>query len=128
MPVMYIHGTTDPIIPFNGGKKFGRLMYSHNEILKKWVTMDGCDPTPVITQIPDNAKDGTTAIKEEYSNPKNTLKVISYTINKGGHTWPGGPQYLPVAVIGRVCRDFSATRLIWEFFHAHPRPGPGQPK
>ena len=37
-------------------------------------------------------------------------------------TWPGGAQYLPERVIGRVCHDFDATRLIWEFFKAHPKP------
>jgi hypothetical protein len=25
-------------------------------------------------------------------------------------------------VVGRVCRDFEATRTIWEFFRQHPRP------
>ena len=116
MPVMYIHGTTDPIIPFNGGKKFGRLMYSHNEVIKKWVTMDGCDPTPVITQIPDNANDGTTVIKEQYSDPKNNLKVIGYTVNNGGHTWPDGKQYLPAFIIGKTTRNFNACQVIWDFF------------
>ena len=37
-------------------------------------------------------------------------------------TWPGGAQYLPERVIGRVWGDFDATRLIWEFFKAHPKP------
>lgn len=31
-------------------------------------------------------------------------------------------QHLPERVIGRVCRDFDATALIWEFFRAHPKP------
>ena len=116
MPVMYIHGTTDPIIPFNGGKKFGRLMYSHNEVIKKWVAMNGCDPKPVITQIPDNIGDGTTAFREEYSNPKNNLKVVGYTINNGGHTWPGGKQYLPAFIIGKTTRNMNACQVIWDFF------------
>ena len=116
MPVMYMHGTTDPIIPFKGGKKFGRLMHSHEQILQKWITLDGCDTQPVITQIPDNAKDGTTIIKEEYSNPKNNLKVIGYTINNGGHTWPGGKQYLPAFIIGKTTRNLNACQVIWDFF------------
>jgi polyhydroxybutyrate depolymerase len=34
----------------------------------------------------------------------------------GGHTWPGGIQYLPASLIGRSSRDFSASDAIWEFF------------
>lgn len=116
MPVMYIHGTTDPIIPFNGGKKFGRLMYSHDEVIKKWVAINGCDPKPVVTQILDNIGDGTTAFREEYSNPKNNLKVVGYTINNGGHTWPGGKQYLPAFIIGKTTRNMNACQVIWDFF------------
>jgi polyhydroxybutyrate depolymerase len=116
MPVMYIHGTTDPIIPYNGGKKFGREMYSHSQIIKKWVTLDDCTPQPVITQIPDNAHDGTSVTREEYINPKNNLKVISYTINNGGHTWPGGRQYLPKFIVGKASRNLDACQVIWDFF------------
>ncbi|RZA03143.1 MAG: hypothetical protein EOP47_04270 [Sphingobacteriaceae bacterium] len=118
MPVIYMHGTKDKIIPFTGGKKFGRLMHSHDEIIKKWVTLNNCNPTPVITQIPDNADDGTTVVKEEYSNP-NGLKVVGYTINNGGHTWPGGRQYLPAFIIGKTTRNLNACQVIWDFFKSY---------
>jgi polyhydroxybutyrate depolymerase len=118
MPVMYIHGTKDPIIPYSGGKKFGREMYSHDQIIKKWVTLNDCNPQPVITQIADNADDGTTVVKEEYSNP-NGLKVIGYTINNGGHTWPGGRQYLPAFIIGKTTHNLNACQVIWDFFKSY---------
>ena len=35
---------------------------------------------------------------------------------------PRGGQYLPEGIIGRVCRDFRATTVIWEFFRTHPKP------
>ncbi len=118
MPVIYMHGTKDKIIPFIGGKKFGRLMYSHDQIIKKWVTLNNCNPTPIVTQIPDNAEDGTTVVKEEYSNP-NGLKVIGYTINNGGHTWPGGRQYLPAFIIGKTTHNLNACQVIWDFFKSY---------
>ena len=119
IPVIYMHGTNDHIIPFNGGRKFGRDMYSHDQIIKKWVTLNDCSPTPVITQIPDNADDGTTVVKEEYSNPTNGLKVIGYTINNGGHTWPGGRQYLPAFIIGKTTHNLNACQVIWDFFKSY---------
>ncbi len=118
MPVMYMHGTKDPIIPYNGGKKFGREMYSHDQIIKKWVTLNNCDPKPIVTQIPDNAQDGTTLVKEEYSNP-NGLKVIGYTINNGGHTWPGGRQYALKFLIGKTTHNLNACQVIWDFFKTY---------
>lgn len=118
MPVIYMHGTKDKIIPFIGGKKFGRLMYSHDQIIKKWVTLNNCNLTPVITQIQDSADDGTTVVKEEYSN-LNGLKVIGYTINNGGHTWPGGRQYLPKFIIGKTTHNLNACQVIWDFFKSY---------
>jgi polyhydroxybutyrate depolymerase len=43
------------------------------------------------------------------------------TIVGGGHTWPGGSQYLPKFVIGPVTRDFSASERAWQFFVDHAR-------
>ena len=40
----------------------------------------------------------------------------------GGHTRPGGTQYLPVALIGPVWEELSANEAIWSFFARHPRP------
>lgn len=42
-------------------------------------------------------------------------------VEGGGHTWPGGTQYLPKAVVGTVCRDIDATREIFDFFARHQR-------
>jgi polyhydroxybutyrate depolymerase len=48
--------------------------------------------------------------------------VILIRLEGGGHTWPGGLQYLPERLIGGVCRDFDATELIWTFFRRHSKP------
>jgi len=53
--------------------------------------------------------------------------VVLDTIEGGGHTWPGGPQYLPRLLIGRACPQPDATKEIWEFFRAHPRESGGAP-
>lgn len=116
LPVMYIHGTKDGIVSYNGGKLFGRRIFSHQEILKKWVEMDKCNPTPVITKTPDEAHDGTSITREEYKNTSTGLKVIGYTINGGGHTWPGGWQYAPKFIVGKTTKNLNACQAIWDFF------------
>jgi polyhydroxybutyrate depolymerase len=118
MPVMYIQGTKDPLVPFKGGllkKGAGGSIYSHKEVLKKWAAMDSCNSKPIITRLPIKVDDGTSVIKEEYSNP-NGLRVIGYTIVDGGHTWPGGSQYMPKFVIGSVTKNLDACEDIWSFF------------
>ncbi|MFD0749086.1 alpha/beta hydrolase family esterase [Mucilaginibacter calamicampi] len=116
MPIMYIHGTSDPIISYNGGKLFGRKMFSHRDIIEKWVKMNDCYPEPLVSEIRDNAGDGTKIFKQEYVNKVNGLKVISYTIENGGHTWPGGRQYFPKFIIGKTTHNLNACQTIWDFF------------
>lgn len=119
MPMLFIHGTKDPIVPYQGGKLFGRAVYSHQAIIKRWVLLDGCNPKPVITNIPDKANDGTSITKEEYTNALNGMQVIGYTVNNGGHTWPGGWQYLPRFIIGKTTKNLNACQVIWDFFKGY---------
>jgi len=117
MPVMYIQGTKDPLVPFTGGqmKGAGGVIYSHEEILKKWAEIDKCDSKPVVTNLPILVNDGTSIQKEEYSGA-NGLKVVGFTIVDGGHTWPGGTQYLPKFMIGPLSKNLNACDEIWKFF------------
>lgn len=118
IPVMDIQGTKDPLVPFGGGmmkKGAGGSIYGHKEVLAKWATTDGCNNKPVVTNLPVKISDGTSVIKEEYSNT-NGVKVIGFTIVEGGHTWPGGSQYLPKFVIGTVTKNLNACEEIWKFF------------
>jgi polyhydroxybutyrate depolymerase len=119
VPVMYIQGTKDPLVPFDGVAKRGsarRLIYSHDMILKLWRDADGCDEKPAVTNLPDSAGDGTIIIKEEYTNAATGIKVVGYAITNGGHTWPGGTQYLPKLIIGSVSHNMNACEVIWDFF------------
>lgn len=117
MPVMYIQGTKDPLVPFTGGqmKGAGGVIYSHEDILKKWAAIDKCDSKPVVTDLPVLVNDGTSVQKVEYSSAGG-LKVIGFTIVDGGHTWPGGTQYLPKFMIGPLSKNLNACDEIWRFF------------
>jgi polyhydroxybutyrate depolymerase len=44
--------------------------------------------------------------------------VLLFTVESGGHTWPGGPQYAPEFLIGRVSKDLHTGKVLWEFFDA----------
>jgi polyhydroxybutyrate depolymerase len=124
LPVMYIHGTADPVVPFNGGTKtIGAVgaFVSHQQVIDKWVAIDRCNPNPVVTHLPNTTFDGTMITREVYPGGRDGSEVISYVIYNGGHTWPGGKQYLPKMMIGRVSRDMNGCDVIWDFFKQHTR-------
>jgi polyhydroxybutyrate depolymerase len=54
-----------------------------------------------------------------YADCAGDANVVLYTLEGGGHTWPGGAP-LPEWIIGRTCRSVDATRLMWAFFREHP--------
>jgi polyhydroxybutyrate depolymerase len=125
--VLAINSDTDPLVPFNGGdvtgpfgkKKLGKVLSAHESVLF-WIKNNGCSPNPVVTDEPDNDRDdGTYVQKQQFINGRNNCEVILYTIKGGGHTWPGGYQYLGKWIIGKTCRDINATDIIWEFFEIH---------
>ncbi|MCW2627510.1 hypothetical protein [Mycobacterium sp.] len=40
-------------------------------------------------------------------------------VDNGGHTWPGGTQYLPTAIISPTSHAFDASETSWQFFASH---------
>lgn len=122
--VLLIHGTEDPLVPYEGGRvqvRGGGAIVSAPDAVGKWVELNGCTAKPKTDSLPDTAEDETRTRRETYTGCRNGTEVIFLTIEGGGHTWPSGPQYLPVRRIGRTSGDFDASALIWEFFAAHPR-------
>jgi len=53
--------------------------------------------------------------------------VALYKVIGGGHTLPGGRQYLPARVVDRTCGDIDAAATVWRFLAArrkgHPDTG-----
>lgn len=129
VPVLDIHGTGDPCWPFAGGP-FDCLGNQKQNLVgvpativgsaakPGWSTLYGCDPTPVIQTLPNSVADGTETFHEVYSHCKADVEVLR--IEGGGHTWPGGDQYMKAKRIGPVSRDFNASTVIVDFFKRHP--------
>jgi len=125
--VLAVNNTDDPLVPFEGGEIVGKFrgvklgkVLSTDESIRFWINHNRCSATPVVTEEPDrDPKDGTRVTREEYINNFDGTEVILYIISGGGHTWPGGIQYLPARIIGRTSRDFEATEVIWSFFMRH---------
>jgi polyhydroxybutyrate depolymerase len=124
IPVLMINGTDDPLVKYNGG--YGILnkrnegnedadVVPAEELLRKIVALNHCSASPQTQALPDvDANDGCTETESIYQ--CNAVKVDFIKIENGGHTWAGGTQYLPKFIIGKLCRDFSASEKIFDFF------------
>ena len=118
---MTINGTEDPLVPYEGGavRVFGRdrgQIWSTDRTVQFWARINGCGGAPRPAALPDrDPADGTTTLRFDYPGCRGAA-VTLLQVNGGGHTWPGGIQYLPPAMIGRTARDFDASETIWTFF------------
>jgi polyhydroxybutyrate depolymerase len=139
--VLMMNGTDDPLVPYDGGpivvnlfpglrrrrpRDRGRIIGT-DAAVRFWLDRDRIAAEPESETLPDvDPGDGCTAEKTEWNDAERGVSVVLYKINGGGHTYPGGQQYLPQRYIGKTCRDFGATEVIWRFFDTHRRrTGPG---
>jgi polyhydroxybutyrate depolymerase len=121
--LMLINGTKDPLVPYDGGKigfKNGKSRgnaVSTDKTISKFVSLNNCNTVPKEEQFKDtDPDDDCTAVKYTYTGGLNNSEVVLIKVINGGHTWPGGSQYLPIFVVGNLCKDFSASEEIWNFF------------
>jgi polyhydroxybutyrate depolymerase len=123
LPIMMINGTADPLVKFEGGtvlRRRGDEAEPIGKVVEFWRNQAcGAAKPPIkFERLPDaDASDGSTVEIERIQCPGG--EIVNYTVKGGGHTWPGGQQYLPKFVVGSVNRDFSASQAIVEFFSKH---------
>jgi polyhydroxybutyrate depolymerase len=118
--VLMIQGTDDPLVPYGAGEiAFHRgSKISTDDAIKLWCASNGCTGDPVVDTLQNlDPADGCIVRRWTW---KGHAEVQLLVMQGGGHTWPGGPQYLSPAIVGPVCRDFDSN-YIWDFFKAHPR-------
>lgn len=125
MPILFMNGTEDPLVPYGGGQvvvlgdERGAIL-STDDSAKVFAAHNGCTgQAPDVTLKNRAPFDRTRVIVQKGEGC--AAPVVVYRIEGGGHTWPGGKQYLPKAIIGRVSRDIDGTREIFDFFADHTR-------
>ena len=118
VPLIAFHGTSDPLVDYYGGSySDGSEVASGDSVhtsymaagtwAAQWAEQNGCDLVPeTIPAIGD-------ASGIHFSDCDEDADVVLYTIDGGGHTWPGGP-YIPA--VGKVSKDINASDIMWEFF------------
>jgi polyhydroxybutyrate depolymerase len=108
VPVMQIHGTNDPTVPYNGSSSSAPI----DSVVKYWVTKNNCNPVATFSNVPNtNTGDGCTVEHYKYSGGLSGSSVELYKVINGAHTWPGSPF-----VLGVTNLDMNASKEIWRFF------------
>jgi polyhydroxybutyrate depolymerase len=111
VPMIAFHGTADPIVPYLGGPS--RDFDVPFPVIPDWIAarakLNGCDASSA--DLPASGE----ASGIRYSGCDQGADVAFYTINGGGHSWPGGDP-LPEWIVGHTTQDIDATRVMWEFF------------
>jgi polyhydroxybutyrate depolymerase len=123
--VLIVQGTADPVVPFAGGPLGDAgvrgVALSHDAAVQRFVAADHCPEKAKTEHIPDMAGDGTNIEVTLYGPCADGSEVRGYVVNGGGHTWPGGMQYLPAMFIGKTTRNLDGSEVIWEFLSRHER-------
>lgn len=106
-PFMHIHGTDDPLVPYNGNPVYLPVA----DVLDYWIGFNNCNTTPIITQLPDiDPNDGTTVERHVYDGGDNGSVVEHLKVIGGGHSWPGSNDPYPGTSF-----DINGSEEIWKF-------------
>lgn len=115
-PVMLVHGTEDPIVPFEGGPSGDPLSPREFPNIEswtmKWANRNGCAPEAKEEWVRKDVR------RLRYEHCVDDAEVVLYALRKFGHDWPGGKS-LPNWLVGPNISDFDATNRMWTFFSKH---------
>jgi polyhydroxybutyrate depolymerase len=103
-PVIAFHGTADPITFYGGG--YSRLFKVTFPSIQDWISefarRNTCAGTLARSVVSSEVS------RLQYSRCARDADVVLYTIEGGGHTWPGGR---PLHFFGRTTKDVDATQV-----------------
>jgi polyhydroxybutyrate depolymerase len=111
--VLVIHGTEDRVIPYYGNDTDSPPVHVW---LEAWAQHNGCESTPSASQPFENVT------QESWTGCAGGTGVALYTLEGGGHTWPGAPAGMSS---GASFPYMDATDVILEFFASHPKASEG---
>lgn len=111
VPVLQVQGTADHVVPYEWAVPASRAI---------WLARDGCSQPPETTALPDADPTDGTRVKRERWSCRGGSEYVLYTVEGGGHQWPGGE---PSGIRGRgpTSRDLDASAAIVDFFARHAR-------
>ena len=126
MPVVHFHGTSDGVIPFNGGGVLQVPSKSVTDHIAFWVMNNKAVVTAQESVLSTSPMKVTQ--KLHLSNGANSAEVVLIEIQGGGHLWPGQPRPARFSdpkfkfLLGETTPNVSANDVMWDFFKRHELP------
>ena len=119
------YGTADPIVPYDGDYSSPvRPEYSAQQSAQFWAGLNGCQSAPSTTPFADTLSDGSsvTDTLESWSTCAAGTSISFYTIDGGGHAWPGSTDTAADrASFGPTSQGVDASQVIWQIL-SQPAP------
>ena len=115
IPILHFHGTDDQYVLYQKGVgHMGvRITSSIEELIDYWVEKN--DLAHRITKTKTIGR----AEYKQYGSMASGVVVGLWTLQGGGHTWPGGRVK---KFLGETNRDINASELMWDFFQQFSLP------
>jgi polyhydroxybutyrate depolymerase len=111
-----VNGTKDGQVAYEGGVGSRAFFKADGKpvpaVFQFWAERNGCKEK-------ESRKIGDHVLVEARKGGKGGAEVVLYTVEGGGHAWPGGTR---APMKGEIAsREINATDVVWEFFKAHPK-------
>lgn len=118
VPMVAFHGKAD-LVPYEGGPSpdpFNPVTFpAVRDWAGAWARRNRCSANPSESLV---AADVT---RLEYTGCADDATVLLFTIEGGGHQWPGGKP-VPKWLFGSTTSSIDATTEMWAFFRQHELP------
>jgi polyhydroxybutyrate depolymerase len=111
VPVFEVHGTSDPVVFFDGGSSSQALPVE--QAISTWEGFDKCTDPMAATVYAHNSA---TCTEETMCSGGSAVELC--VVNGGGHQWPGGKD----DYLGNFSSDLDTSPAMMTFFQAHPMP------
>ncbi len=119
LPVLAFHGRADLTVPYGEGGEVDRSKTRLSNLpgavenIEAWADNGGCDPEPEVSQLGDDVE------LRRFVDCDPGIDVALYSVDGGGHTWPGSDIDLGPA--SWTTDTIDATELTLDFLEEHPR-------
>ena len=117
LPALLMNGTDDPVVPYDGGRyKDGMMrLLSAEDSAKEWARLNHCSEKPSESKLPALPGGGKDTKVYLFDGCQENAQVALYGVKNGGHTWPGGEQYMTDNEVGKTSHALNANETIWSF-------------
>ncbi|MFG1465446.1 PHB depolymerase family esterase [Xanthobacter sp. DSM 24535] len=127
VPIMFIHGTADPVIGWDGFWTPLGATLSAPDSAQLYAKANGCGAAQV-TQLPDVAPlDGTRVSVRRWEGCRDNAEVALFRVDRGGHQPPAQVETtgeLAQPFLGLRSQDIDSGQEIWAFFSRFALPSP----